>query len=73
MRPISIGRRNWPQIGRKEAAPKIAAIFSIIGSCRKLGVPIRQYMADLLPGPADRSIQALAELTPTAHAAKLAK
>jgi len=66
MRPISIGRRNWLQIGSKEAGPKIAAIFSIIESCRKLGVPIRQYMADVLPGLADRSIQALAGLTPAA-------
>ena len=28
MRPIAIGRRNWLQIGSKEAGPKIAAIFS---------------------------------------------
>ena len=73
MRPISIGRRNWLQIGSKEAGPKIAAIFSIMESCRKLGVPIRQYLADVLPGLADRSIQSLAKLTPMAYAAKLAK
>jgi transposase len=73
MRPIAIGRRNWLQIGSKEAGPKIAAIFSIMESCRKLGVPIRQYLADVLPGLADRSIQSLAELTPAAYAAKLAK
>jgi transposase len=73
MRPIAIGRRNWLQIGSKEAGPKIAAIFSIMESCRKLGVPVRQYLADVLPGLADRSIQALAELTPMAYAAKTAK
>jgi len=73
MRPISIGRRNWLHLGSKEAGPKIAAIFSIIESCRKLSLPIRQYLADVLPGMADRSIQSLAELTPTAYAAKLAK
>lgn len=73
MRPIAIGRRNWLQIGSKEAGPKIAAIFSIMESCRKLGVPIRQYLADVLPGLADRSIQSLAELTPMAYAAKLTK
>jgi len=73
MRPIAIGRRNWLQIGSKEAGPKIAAIFSIMESCRKLGVPVRQYLADVLPGLADRSIQSLAELTPMAYAAKLAK
>ena len=73
MRPIAIGRRNWLQIGSKEAGPKIAAIFSIMENCRKLGVPIRQYLADVLPGLADRSIQSLAELTPMAYAAKMTK
>ena len=73
MRPIAIGRRNWLQIGSKEAGPKIAAIFSIMESCRKLGVPIRQYLAEVLPGLADRSIQSLAELTPMAYAAKTVK
>ena len=73
MRPIAIGRRNWLHVGSKEAGPKIAAIFSIVESCRKLGVPIRQYLADLLPGLADRSIQELAGLTPTAYATKMAK
>lgn len=73
MRPISIGRRNWLHLGSKEAGPKIAAIFSIVESCRKLDVPIRKYLADVLPGLADRSIQSLAELTPTVYAAKMAK
>jgi transposase len=73
MRPIAIGRKNWLHLGSKEAGPKIAAIFSIVESCRKLNVPIRQYLADTLPGLADRSIQSLAELTPTAYAAKMAK
>jgi transposase len=73
MRPIAIGRKNWLHLGSKEAGPKIAAIFSIVESCRKLGVPIRQYLADILPGLADRSIHSLTELTPAAYAAKMAK
>ena len=73
MRPIAIGRRNWLHLGSKEAGPKIAAIFSIVESCRKLGVPIRQYLADVLPGLTGRSIHALVQLTPAAYAAKLAK
>ena len=73
MRPIAIGRRNWFHLGSKEAGPKIAAIFSIVESCRKLGVPIRQYLADVLPGLADRSIHELAGLNPAAYAAKVAK
>jgi transposase len=72
MRPIAIGRKNWLHLGSKEAGPKIAAIFSAVESCRKLGVPIRQYLADVLPGLADRSIQELAGLTPAAYAANMA-
>jgi hypothetical protein len=73
MRPIAIGRKNWLHLGSKEAGPKIAAIFSIVESCRKLNIPIRQYLLDVLPGLADRSIQSLAELTPAAYAARMAK
>lgn len=70
---IAIGRRNWLHLGSKEAGPKIAAIFCIVKSCHKLGVPIRQCLADTLPGLADRSIHELTVLTPTAYAAKMAK
>jgi transposase len=60
-------------LGSKEAGPKIAAIFSVVESCRRLAIPIRKYLADVLPGMANRSIQALVDLTPTAYAAKLSK
>ena len=73
MRPIVIGRKNWLHIGSKEAGPKIAAIFSVVESCRKLNIPIRKYLADVLPGLAARSIQSLSGLTPTAYAANSAK
>jgi transposase len=70
MRPIALGRKNWLHLGSKEAGPKIAAIFSVVESCRRLGVPIRKYLASVLPGLANRSVQSLAELTPSAYAAK---
>jgi len=34
---------------------------------------IRQYLTEVLPGLAERSIQPLPELTPTAYTAKMAK
>jgi transposase len=72
MRSIAIGRKNWLHLGSKEAGPKIAAIFSVVETCRRLNIPIRKYLGDVLPGLANRSIQSLAELTPTAYAARLA-
>jgi transposase len=73
MRPIAIGRKNWLHLGSKEAGPRIAAIFSVVESCRRLDLPIRKYLADVLPGLANRSIQTMAEITPTAYAANHAE
>jgi transposase len=72
MRPIAIGRKNWVHLGSEQAGPKVAAIFSIVESCRRLQVPIREYLAAVLPGLANRSIQTLAQLTPSAYAARKA-
>lgn len=69
MRPIAMGRKNWLHLGSEKAGPKIAAIFSVIESCRRLEIPVRQYLADILPGLADRSIQSLGQLTPAAYKA----
>jgi transposase len=68
MRPVAIGRKNWIHLGSQEAGPKIAAIFSIVESCRRLGLPIRAYLAAVLPGLANRSIQTLHQITPIAYA-----
>lgn len=36
MRPWAIGRKNWLQVGSVKAGPKIAAIASVVESCRRL-------------------------------------
>jgi transposase len=66
MRPVAIGRRNWTHIGHEKAGPRIAAILSIVESCRRLKIPLREYLAAVLPGLANTSIQRLPGLTPTA-------
>jgi hypothetical protein len=70
MRPVALGRKNWIHVGSQQAGPKVAAILSIVESCRRLKIPIRVYLASVLPGLADISIRRLAELTPSAWAAK---
>jgi transposase len=65
MRPVALGRKNWIHIGSSQAGPKIAAILSVVESCRSLKVPVRGYMAAILPGLADLPIQRLPGLTPT--------
>lgn len=64
MRPVALGRRNWIHIGSPQAGPKVAAILSVVESCRRLKVPVRDYLAAILPGLADLAIQRLPHLTP---------
>ncbi len=70
MRPVALGRSNWIHIGSPQAGPRVAAILSVIESCRRIRVPVREYLAAILPGLADTPIRHVAELTPTAWAAK---
>jgi len=70
MRPIAIGRKNWIHVGSPQAGPKIAAIHSVVESCRRLKLPVRDYLAAVLPGLADRPIQRLPDLTPAAWVAQ---
>ena len=70
MRPVALGRKNWIHVGSQLAGPKVAAILSIVETCRRLKIPIREYLAGVVPGLADISIQRLPELTPSAWAAK---
>jgi len=66
IRPVALGRKNWIHIGSKEAGPRVGAIVSIVESCRRLSIPIRDYLASVLPGMADRPISQAAALTPAA-------
>jgi hypothetical protein len=44
-----------------------------VENCRRLGLPIRRYLCDILAGLANRSIQTLAGITPTAYTARQTK
>ncbi|MGH9611163.1 MAG: IS66 family transposase, partial [Bryobacteraceae bacterium] len=69
MRPLVIGRKNWIHVGSQQAGPKVAAILSVVESCRRLKIPIREYFAAILPGLADLPVQRVIELTPSAWVA----
>lgn len=70
MRPVATGRKNWIHIGSPEAGPRVAAILSVVESCRRIKIPVRDYLAKILPGLADTPIQRVATLTPAAWAAR---
>lgn len=65
MRGIALGRKNWIHLGDQQAGPKVAAILSIAETCKRQGLPLRDYLLDVLPGMADRKRSEAANLTPT--------
>jgi transposase len=69
MRPVVLGRKNWIHVGSEEAGPRVAAILSVVESCRRLRIPLREYLASVLPGLANLSIQRIHSCTPAAWAA----
>lgn len=67
MRPIALGRKNWLHAGHQTAGPKLAAIMSITETCRRLDIPLREYLTDVLLQLAGTfPITRVAELTPQA-------
>ena len=49
MRGIALGRKNWMHIGSEEAGPKVAAILSIVETCKRLKIKVHDYFEDVLP------------------------
>jgi transposase len=64
MRPVALGRKNWLHVGSAQSGPKVATILSVIESCRRLGVPVKEYLLAVLPGMARRKLFEVTPLTP---------
>ena len=69
MRPIALGRKNWLHVGSAQSGPKVAAILSIVESCRRLRVPVKDYLHAVLPGMSQRKLSEVPLLTPQRWAA----
>jgi hypothetical protein len=48
IRPSAVGKKNWLFIGHPEAGWRSAVIYSVIVSCRRLGIDPWEYMRDVL-------------------------
>jgi transposase len=53
MPSVALSRKNWIHLGSKEAGPRVANILSRVETCRPLVLPLREYLASVLPGLAD--------------------
>lgn len=48
IRPTAIGKKNFLFIGHPEAGWRSAVIYSVMGSCHRLGIDPHEYMQDVL-------------------------
>lgn len=64
MRGVALGRKNWLHVGSVKAGPKVAAILSVVESCRRIGAPVKEYLTAVLPGLDRRPLSEVAGLTP---------
>ena len=49
MQPVALGRKNWLHVGSAWSGPKIAAILSVVESCRRLRVPVKDTCSLFCP------------------------
>jgi transposase len=48
IREPAIGRKNYLFTGSKAAAVRLAAAYTVVQSCRALGIPTREYLTDVI-------------------------
>ena len=72
MRGIALGRKNWIHIGSEAAGSKIAAILSVLETCKRLKINARKYLEDVLPKLAYMSTRPQAQTHSTADLTPMA-
>ena len=48
IRPLALGRKNFLFCGNHDAAVRAAIVYSLVDSCKALGVDPREWMEDVL-------------------------
>ena len=66
MRAIALGRKNWLHIGSEMAGHRVAAVASVVESCKRGGIGVRDYLESVLPGLNEVPARSVGELTPHA-------
>ncbi len=68
VRPLAIGRKNWLFVGNEDGGEAAAIIYSLVQTCRALGINPREYLEDVMCRLMSHSANKLDELLPDAWA-----
>jgi transposase len=64
LRPLAIGRKNWLFFGSPDGGEAGAILFSLVQTCRGLGINPREYLEDVMRKIMGHNSQKLYELLP---------
>lgn len=64
LRSVVMGRRNWLHVGQEVGGERAANLFTLMGSCRRLGVEPYGYLCDIIPRLGRHPQKDIWELTP---------
>jgi transposase len=64
IRPLAIGRKNWLFFGSPDGGEAGAILFSLVQTCRGLGINPREYLEDVMRRIMSHNSQKLYELLP---------
>jgi transposase len=64
IRPLAIGRKNWLFFGSPDGGEAGAILFSLVQTCRGLGINPREYLEDVMHRIMGHNSQKLHELLP---------
>jgi len=65
LRAVAVGRKNWLFAGSDEGGRRAAAMYSLVATCRRIGLEPFGYLRDLLTKLPDHPPDRMAELMPT--------
>ncbi len=64
LRMIAVGRKNWLFAGSDEGGRRAAILYSLIGTCKNIGVDAFAYLRDVIARVATHPMRRIEELTP---------
>ena len=64
LRQVAVGRKNWLFAGSPAGAKAAAVAYTLIMSSKELGLPVREYLIDVLDRVSTHPMSAISELTP---------
>jgi hypothetical protein len=50
LRAIALGRNNWGMIGSETGGRTAAVLYTMVGTCKHLGIDPFAYLKEMLPG-----------------------